>query len=220
MNGIIRKSNFELLRIFAMSCILYYHLIIYYILPLNAYSYIIYSLQLPLHVGVLLFIFISGYFGIKPTLRGWSKLLLMAMIYYIPLQLVYDITHHAGFGTIIRDLLVISRGPYWFIKIYLLFYLFVPIVNKFLINLDIKHRFYMLLFLAIINIWFGCLTRCDISLIDGKSIVNFTLLYVIGDTIRIFEYNLQKWNTITLLAIFICFNMFIMLSSYIFLEVL
>lgn len=65
-----RESNFELLRIVAMFCIVFYHLLLHYVIPAEGEESIFYALQLPLHIGVPLFVFISGYFGIKPSVSG------------------------------------------------------------------------------------------------------------------------------------------------------
>lgn len=66
----VRQSNFELLRLVAMFFILCYHQIIYYVQPTIGDSSLFQGMQLTLHTGVLLFILISGYFGICPTIFG------------------------------------------------------------------------------------------------------------------------------------------------------
>lgn len=60
--GTIRKSNFECLRLFAMFCIVLYHCYLLYVYDES--SLIIHkAIQIPLHIGVILFLLISGYFG-------------------------------------------------------------------------------------------------------------------------------------------------------------
>lgn len=66
----LRQSNFELLRVVAMLFILCYHQVIYYVLPTIGDSSLFQGMQLTLHTGVLLFVLISGYFGIHPTVSG------------------------------------------------------------------------------------------------------------------------------------------------------
>lgn len=180
----VRESNFELLRLVAMFCIVLYHLLLYFVIPTKGEGSIFYALQLPLHIGVLLFVFISGYFGIKPNIRSLGKLLLMTAIYFLPLQVFHDFTAGEGFKQIIKDTLVISQGPYWFIRTYILFYLFVPIINIFLDRIDSHKLVYSLGIMAIINFYFGAIVQGDPSLIDGKNIVNFTFLYLLGYTVR------------------------------------
>ena len=83
----IRESNFELLRIFAMFCIVLYHLMLE---SSNAFGYTDLALRplwMPLHMGVPLFILISGYFHIKPSFKGFTKLLLPLFVFYVPIEL-------------------------------------------------------------------------------------------------------------------------------------
>lgn len=68
-----RESNFELLRLVAMFCIVFYHLLLHYVVPAQGDGSVFYALWLPLHIGVPLFVFISGYFGIRPSLAGGGK---------------------------------------------------------------------------------------------------------------------------------------------------
>ncbi len=190
-----RDSNFELLRLVAMFCIVFYHLLLFYVVPVQGEESIFYALQLPLHIGVLLFVFISGYFGIKPSLVGGGKLLLMTVVYFLPLQMFHDISTGEGLKQIMKDVLVLSHGPYWFIRTYLQFYLFVPIVNIFLEHSDMRRRIYTLVVLAFINFWFGAIVHGDPSLLDGKNIANFTFLYILGNTVRSNREMLGKIKT-------------------------
>ena len=54
---------------------------------------------------------------------------------------------------------------------------------------------------AIIAVYLGML-QCDITLIDGKNIANFILIYIIGDTIRK-EHN--RWKQFSNLSFVLCF---------------
>lgn len=205
-----RQSNFELLRIIAMLFIVYYHLIIYFVQPVEKISNSFFSaIQLTLHTGVLLFVLISGYFGIKPSIRGGIKLLLMTFVYYVPTQVLYDYSQGSPVGNIINDFLFISHSPYWFIRTYLMFYVFVPIVNKFLESSSNKAQVRVLVALAIINFWFGCIASGDNSLIDGKNIVNFTFLYIAGHFIRDYSPIWQKMKLRLLVAIYLSINIFL-----------
>lgn len=65
-----RDSNFELLRILGMFSIVFYHLLLHFVVPIKGENSIFGALEIPLHIGVPLFIYISGYFGIKPSVSG------------------------------------------------------------------------------------------------------------------------------------------------------
>lgn len=78
----IRSSNFELLRIVSMSFIVMYHFLCYiYITETHETETIYRALWLPLHIGVICFVLISGYFHIRPTVKGAMKLLLPVLMF-------------------------------------------------------------------------------------------------------------------------------------------
>ena len=108
----------------------------------------------------------------------------MTFVYFVPLQIVVDGCTGASFWVLLKDFLFLSKGPYWFIRTYILFYLFTPVINLYLENIDDKARWNLLLILFIINVWFGALTAGDLNLNDGKNIMNFIFLYVIANTFR------------------------------------
>ena len=214
MNGKNRESNFELLRLVAMFCIVYYHLLVHFVVPVKGDGSFYSALELPLHIGVPLFIFISGYFGIKPTVFGGVKIFLVAFVYSVPLQLVFDLYNSMSLKELLKDVLFLSYGPYWFMRVYLMFYLFVPIVNRFLDGIDYRMRWYSLCVLAFINFWFGAFTSGDVSLSTGKNIVNFTFLYILANTFKHYKYvwmKVKKWHF--LLAYFLL-NVFLVTIYY------
>ena len=61
-----RDSNMELLRIIAITFIVLYHLTAFFANAWGEENRLMYSLNLMLHTGVILFVLISGYYGIDP----------------------------------------------------------------------------------------------------------------------------------------------------------
>ena len=92
-----RNSAIELVRLLAMFMIVYYHLILFFIEPIDS-NPIYKAIQIPLHIGVILFILISGYFGIRPSFRGFFKILCIVAVYYLPLRLWYVYKMNMGGG--------------------------------------------------------------------------------------------------------------------------
>lgn len=86
-NTFVRQSQFELLRILAQFFIVTYHILLVFVYPTTGES-IYKALWLPFHIGVLLFILISGYFGIKPSVKGLIKLLGIVIVLSVPLEIV------------------------------------------------------------------------------------------------------------------------------------
>lgn len=81
-----RESQFELIRILAQLFIVLYHLFMLYVYPTTG-QHLHKAIWLPLHIGVPLFVMISGYFGIRPSVKGFVKLAGMVFVLYVPLEL-------------------------------------------------------------------------------------------------------------------------------------
>ena len=64
-----RNSTFELIRIVAMLLVVYYHTF-YYAYGYKPENAVIGGMEVILHIGVIIFVLLSGYFGIKTTLTG------------------------------------------------------------------------------------------------------------------------------------------------------
>ena len=83
---LVRKSNFELLRLVAMFLIVLYHIFI------GVYEknpdFVSPSVWIPLHLGVPVFILISGYFHIKFSWSKFGKLVTVLFVYTIGIQII------------------------------------------------------------------------------------------------------------------------------------
>lgn len=203
--GDVRESQFELLRIVAQWCIVLYHLFMDYTIHLQEQHPIYLGIQIPLHIGVLLFVLISGYWGIKPTIKGLLKLITMIFVYFVPLAIIGDAHLDLGIVRIIKDFLIVSYPRYWFFRCYLFLFLFSPVINYFLENMQSRQRFYLLAVLGYMSIWVGT-SQGDITLSSGKNLTNFLFLYVVGNTLRVYK---GKWSGIPIwkmLTIYLLIN--------------
>ena len=183
-----RNSCFELMRIIAMLFIVIYHLLIT-VYSKNPTESIYKGAWIPFHIGVILFVFISGYFGIKCTVNGICKLIGTIALYYLPLTIYGTIEQGSNFE--IKQFLLISHSPYWFIKTYLCLYLFSPVLNKYLDKIERKDRLLLICSLIFISVYLGS-SFGDHSLTGGKNLIHFSLLYVLGNTFKVYEKHLRK----------------------------
>ena len=201
-----RETNMELLRIVAMSCIVLYHLLGHVVIPhttLPIYS----ALQIPFHIGVPLFVLISGYFGIKVSFSGVVKLLLPLLFFYVPFELIgSQFFHYEGMRSALKTLLIVSHTPFWFVRTYLWLFLFSPVINYYLKHADSTQRLYLLLTLGIIAVYFGTVYG-DKSLYQGKNLVNFVFIYTLGNTISYYKSYIEKTSTTLLLGGFVLLNL-------------
>ena len=200
----MRDSQFELMRIVSMLCIVYYHLFLKTTEHLWGVYPIFRGIQIPLHFGVLLFVMVSGYYGIRPSVRGGGKLFLMVAVYFLPLVLYRDFTN-GDYLSVAKDFLLVSYPHYWFFRDYLFLFLFAPVINCYLSNINTRQRIYLISVLAFMAIWVGSTHGCSF-LIGGKNLTNFLLLYTIGDTLRVTR---DRWTSISyvkLIASFLIIN--------------
>jgi hypothetical protein len=200
--GKTRESNFELLRIFSMLYIVTYHFIVYAIKPGSPeLDYLMDPITNILHIGVICFVLISGYWGIKFSLRSFTKLFLQCSFYSILIYLVFSIINPEQYNT--KDL-IFSVLPFqwWYIQIYLCFYLLTPLINIPLKNSSAQKKLLYIAILGIISFVFGQFVP---SLSDGKNCINFIFIYYIGDYIR----TCMKIKPKKILLYYIAFNLII-----------
>ena len=144
-------------------------------------------------VSVNCFIFISGWFSIKLTLRGVANLLFLVVFYNLLIYLVF-----LGFGLIDFDLRhFISHCNflpyYWFVTCYFALYLLSPILNTFIDNSDEKWaRNTVLIFVGldvIMGWWFN-----ELQFNRGHSLLHFMVVYLIARYIKVFGGRLFSFN--------------------------
>lgn len=229
-NLIERESNFELLRIICMFVIILYHLIRFFIEGEHPDDLFWSAIQLPLHIGVIVFVLISGYFGINTSAKGIARLLVLTFIYYTPMVLLqsgfnlFEFISAYGIKSIftlesvsylkdfILSFLFISHGPYWFVRTYLWLYLLAPAINTF-INKSNNHLLYTILITGAISLYMGLVNGLDPSLRDGNNIINFIFIYGIGRLLHI----KQEWKNMPLfkfVLLYFVLNILLFTSFY------
>lgn len=197
-NGtIVRQSNFELLRLVSMFFIVFYHLLRFFVVRMDDAA-IYKAMYLPLHVAVICFVLISGYFHIKPSFRGAVKLLAPLVIFYLPLTL-WEYYHGVGEA---KSLLVFSKSPYWFIRAYFCLFLMSPMLNNYLT--DNKRRLQMLLILGFIAVYMGSVH--EPSLKGGKNVALFMFVYVLGDCLNAFKSKYERWRPAWIILAYLILN--------------
>ena len=196
-----RKSNFELLRIFAMMLVLLVHAN-YLSLGSVTQSEIttspfggfvrIFCEQLCI-VSVNLFVLISGWFGIRPTLKKFATLLFQILFIGLSSILACKVAGIEVPTTQIKSLLYLG-SHYWFIPAYLILFFFAPVLNAFCERAE-KREF------AIVLVTFFCLQTVFGWLTDighyatGYSAISFMGLYLLAQYIRRHDERLRalKW---------------------------
>ena len=188
----VRDSNFELMRLWAIFSVIMYHSISYYTIfysPENEYGPI---LWLPFRTAVTLFVLVSGFYHIRFSVKGLVRLVVKVLVLFVPFELAAMLINGwGGVKSVIGCLMPIAKGPYWYISIYLCLFLVSPLINGYLKDLTVQRRIYLILSLSFISLYLG-LPRCVESLDGGKNLLHFVLLYVIGDTLRLYSKQLKE----------------------------
>ncbi len=135
-----RESNIELLRILAMFFILVQHANFLgigmptanecIVSPINSFiRFFIESLSI---VAVNIFIFISGWFGIKSTVKKLCSFLFQVLFFTLSLLLIHGILYgwHSISGSDILKAFLVTKC-YWFVKSYICLFILSPILNLF-----------------------------------------------------------------------------------------
>lgn len=209
IEGRDRNSSFELLRIIAMWMIVFYHFHTHVLQDISNEA-IFRAIQIPIHIGVPVFILISGYFGIHTSLKGFSNLFvktgfysLMILLICFVLKHIYPDTFSVSLEQIYNGIFFISRtNNLWFIRSYIVLYLIAPYWNKVLTNQTQRDRIFLILILLFVSVYIGLLGRELTPEFSGKSLVNFLLIYTIGWSIK--EYDIaKKLNIIRLVVLFL-----------------
>ena len=221
----VRQSNMELLRILAMAMVVMCHTD-YWSLdqpslklcadePLKAFAqYLVECLAV---VCVNCFVFISGWFSIKLTKRGFANLVFQLLFYSVLIYLVF-----LAFGLIrfnIKDFLWHCDffSNFWFIRAYIPLFLLSPILNVFIDKAGKQTARTVLLayaFIEIMLVWFIDFVDKD----KGYCLLHLSFVYLLARYIKVYGeryFTFDKWRDLSIyLVISIGTAVIIMLSSY------
>jgi surface polysaccharide O-acyltransferase-like enzyme len=207
-----RESNIELLRIISMLIIVIYHFLIHSIIPNSPeLNYITKPLITVLHIGVICFVLISGYWGIKFSLKSFTKIFFYCSFYSILIYL-FGVLLNPELFSIKNSIKSLFPIQWWFIPVYLCLFLLTPIINTQLKTANKSTKIFTIILLIIISFGFGQFVP---SLSGGKNPINFILIYYLGNYLRT-ELNTYKLNIKKIIFLYLGCN--IILFTIIFLA--
>lgn len=203
-----RNSSFELLRIFSQVFIVLYH--ICYIWQGKVYSSQAFfqAVSIPLHIGVVVFVLLSGYFTIKLKISGLVKLLGIFFVYCLP-EVIYSVATAKDTLHTIRSIMFFSNSHFWFVKTYLYLFLVSPMINLWLEHATERQRWYMVAVFAFIACYMAT-SRGDNSLSTGKNLTNFIYFYLVGNQLYYYRDRWMNIKTRNLLLCYFIFNIVIL----------
>ena len=195
-----RNSSLELLRIVAIIIIIMHHFGVHgvfhfldssaNIITAATFSWQMMFTQLVCWgggMGNAIFILITGYFMVSHSVH-WKKLalLLMAMLFYS--WLIVAIVYGGHFlpyklSSLVNDIFPIFYGQNWFVSCYIIFSLFIPFINIFLLRLT---KFQYQVFLLLFFMMFAVLPSFKFATFFANApIVFFFLVYACGGYLKL-----------------------------------
>lgn len=182
-----RSSAVELYRVGLMTVIVWYHLIlrlpdVYNDPTLNA------SLNI-LHLGVPCFVLLSGWFGIRPSGKGFFRIWAPVFFYGVTQLVLAIILGIESFNVnmFFRTLFPCFGSRWWFVSTYLALYIISPMVNTFYEKCDKIRVYGVVIGLFVISFWFS-LGEFGEAILGCSRLPMFVMLYLLG---RILHDNWQ-----------------------------
>ena len=186
-----RESNIELLRIIAMLMIVLFHCN-YYSLGAPDQGEVLTSPWLSFWrifaeqicvVGVNVFVLISGWFGIKPSLKGLCSLLYQVVFWGVIIVLGGLVFH---LEIPVKDTLLVFwfGGYYWFVIAYIGLYVLSPVLNAFIEKTSPRKFLTILICFFSVEFVYGWFID-SASFGAGYSIISFVGLYLLARYIRL-----------------------------------
>ena len=203
-----RQSGMEMLRIIAMAMVVMCHTNYWAIGepslemcaddPLRAFAQ--YLVESFIVVCVNCFVFISGWFSIKLTKRGFANLVFQLLFYSTLIYFIFVLTGLIRFN--IKDFLIhadfISNS--WFVRAYVPLFLLSPILNLFVQHAGERMARTVILAYAFLDIVLGW----GIDLLHvhgGYCLFHLCLIYLIARYIRVYGgkfFTLDKWHDLSI----------------------
>lgn len=187
-----RKSNFELLRIFCMLMILASHFALYIPFQFSTTTITLNRLwmqflQIGGHIGVNVFVLISGYFLVHvPDTKGekiwklWSQLLFYSLSIYV-IFLIANLKEFSWLSLLV-SILPVTFNKWWFASTYFVMYLFTPYINILLHKLN-KQMYQKMLILMFVC-W-SVIPTFTTSSLKSNELIWFICMYSAGGYIRL-----------------------------------
>ena len=188
----VRQSNFELLRIIAMFMVLILHAD-FVALGAPDKTEIINSpfvasikvfLEMASIVAVNVFVLISGWFGIRPSIKGFASLIFQCLFFSVGIYLMTILIGHKEFSVGGLASCFTFNGGYWFILSFICLYFLAPVLNIFIKHTDKRTFAIVLLSFFIFQTLFSFLSGSANFLRRGYSALSFVGLYLLINYIK------------------------------------
>ena len=180
-----RNPTFELMRVISMSLIIIHHFQIHGI-KTSFYEENLDVIIFPIFwSGVNIFFLISGWFGIRFSIKRLLSLVFIILCYnLINILLCWAFDHPlTPRDTILNILWPVSRSPYWFLNVYMFLMIFAPVLNAALSVLN-DRQLRVVIILLTIGITYSCNLGRNFCDENGRALLQGAYLYFLGYYLR------------------------------------
>ena len=189
-----RQSNIELLRIVAMLAVIAVHLDgaslglphpVYDMSSLCARDWWRLFVEAITIVGVNCFTLISGYFGIRSSVRGFAVFSLQCLFYSVGICTAVMLAKGYAFFDVFfssewaDSWLIFTHNDLWYVPAYLGLYLLVPFLNCGLNALSQRNFTFYLAAFVLFNVYCGWMWGGTFNP-TGYTLVHLVMMYLIG----------------------------------------
>lgn len=181
-----RETRPELFRLVLMAGIVLYHLLLHAV-PGSETRPLLAVVRTLLHVGVPCFVLLSGWFGIRPSVRVFFRLWSMCFFYGV---LLFAVSLAAGWSAwsprtaASAFLPLLFSGEWWFVTVYLALYLVAPILESFAAHAPSRSVWLSVAALFFLSFYVGHGPHNG-SFAVGKNLCHFMFLYLLGNRLRV-----------------------------------
>lgn len=201
MKGKVRLSNFELLRIISMLMILVLHANFWAIgapdaetfdsSPISAITRTL--IEMISIVSVNVFVMISGWFGIRATMKSFGNFVFQCLFFLIGIYVVMLLLGLAPISAKgVAGCFALTKAN-WFIKAYLGLFFISPVLNTFLEHCSKRQLEYTLVSFYIFQTIYGCSGIADF-ICNGYSVFSFIGLYLLARYLRLYGNSFYKYG--------------------------
>lgn len=207
-----RQSGVELLRIIAMILVMVVHADFFslgvptiedlYSSPAPTVArFLIQSLAI---CCVNVFVLISGYFGIRPKLKGFVSFIYQILFFFILIYIVSIVIGISGLNLQGLMQCLCLTPANWFVKAYILLYVISPVLNAFVDCANRKLHRNVLIGFYIIQSIYGCMFAANFYE-NSYGTLSFIGLYLLGRYINIYRPSFSsRKRQYDLASYFIC----------------
>ena len=211
-----RDSNIELLRVIAMFLVLLVHADFFSLGAPTMLDIQTNTLDRTLRiffealsiVCVNVFVLISGWFGIRPCLRGASTFIFQCLFFLIGLYIITLLIGTSSFS--LNGILgcFAATKSNWFIKAYLLLYIISPVLNAFVEHTSKSTFRNVLIAFFAFTCTYGWRGAAEFML-RGYTPLFFIGLYLLARYIRIYQPWFSRFSTLTYVSLYIFFSILV-----------